>query len=277
MFDLSFLRSFTLNVRDYGLDELMFAWLKRQKRVAGDSNGQDAVRRLVKSGAHATAIAECVTDHFQRVRRGELPYPVHKDSSVGSVGVWNSLRFECMHQMFDFGAASLFDLSVPTKQNPILDRILSAPPSYVEVSPTNNSTVDTVNAIWRVYRYLDSVGSDVIDQQTDREELRRKNKTIFDEFLAEVKQAQLTWRAIDNQRLEFPEMILDILWRDVTIKTKSIGLSAVFGRSPSAGISNAENMMREKGASDADIAALRKVIECYRLAASPEEFHKNDQ
>ena len=64
---------------------------------------------------------------------------------------------------------------------------------------------------------------------------------------------------------------MDVLWQDVTAKTKSIALSRVFGPSHEAGMSSVLRLMVEKG-TERDVELVRMANERVRAAREPEEI-----
>ena len=68
---------------------------------------------------------------------------------------------------------------------------------------------------------------------------------------------------------ELPRTLIEILYDDVTVKTKSVALSAVFGPSYETGIKHMEKLASEHGG---DISDVRATIARVLTAKDPDEF-----
>jgi hypothetical protein len=97
---------------------------------------------------------------------------------------------------------------------------------------------DTIQSIWQVYIRLTEVGSSVADRETDRLTLRSKNKGVLDALTEQARHARDGWKAYETAMRtdsgtlpDMPTTLIEIVYKDVTLKSKSIALSTIFGPS----------------------------------------------
>ena len=84
--------------------------------------------------------------------------------------------------------------------------------------------------------YLSEAGTAVADRETDRFKLHQKGNDILTSFTNRVEQVRREWvefegalRIDTKARPALPKTIIEILYADVTKKSKSIALSSAFG------------------------------------------------
>jgi hypothetical protein len=236
----------------------MFGWFKKKPPPKLSSEMEGLAKRLIGPGALMVAIAEQVGDYTNAVKAGRLSYPAHR-RKMGSarssvVAIWSDLRNEAMHKMFGFGRADLFLLSDWRHQFDLLNTFLDERPHLEFPQPRGQTESDTLQAIWQVYIYLDAVGSEVGDRETDHAQLKANGRDILTDFTTEAATLRDLWGAHRRAMKAgaeplpgLPRTMIEILVEDVTAKAKSIALSTVFGPFYESNILYMEELVRKDG------------------------------
>ncbi len=110
----------------------------------------------------------------------------------------------------------------------------------LQFNATGNEICDSLRCIAQAYSYLGTAGTEVCDRLCDLKALLLKAKPIYDDFLNQAKQLQRWWaeyEALPQAHVSARELmlkrtkrtVLDIFIDDITVKTKSVALSVVFG------------------------------------------------
>lgn len=246
----------------------MFGLFKKKKR-------KDAAERFAESlfgpMALAVAIAENVSEYSQGVRSGSIQYPAHRRQNKNVPHIWHDLRLEVFERLFNYGQADLMMLADVRRQRDLLRALATNTPNLREMQPTGDAIDDTWRAVWQAYVCMDMVGTEVADSKTDREGLRLQGKTIFDEFMARMSDLQVAHAYYaTSPSAAMPSTIIDMLWQDITDKTKSIAMSTVFGPNHEAGISYMLGLVAKDG-KPRDVEHMKATIAKMRSARQPEE------
>jgi hypothetical protein len=257
----------------------MFGWFKKRQRVP-EAAVEALAKRWFGPQALAVALAETIRDFLNDVNSGRVEYPAHKRANDSAVGIWRDLRLEALSLMFNFGRSDPMLLADQRRQGELLRCLLDERPHLEVPQPRGEIVPDTIQAIWQVYLYLDQVGSEVADRETDRATLKLAKKNIFDGLTAQAQQLRVGWDAFEGairnknttELPEMPETLLEEIYRDVTAKTKSIALSARFGPSYEATIEMLQEEVRKSGG---DVEKVRVSIQHVMEAKDPDEFSQS--
>lgn len=255
----------------------MFGWFK--KKLPELSPEMKALAdKMFGPQALAVAIAETVRDYTNAVKAGRIEYPAHRRKSPNVEGIWSDVRLEAMHKTFGFGQADLMMLADIRRQAELFVAFVDERPHLEFPQPRGEFVADTLQAVWQAYLYLDAVGSEVMDSATDRVALKAKGRDILSDFTVQAREFRDLWTAYEraikggtNPLPEMPRTMIDLLWADVTAKTKSIAMSKVFGPSPAAGIQFMLRTVAERG-TEQDVAMVRASIDRVRAAREPEDI-----
>lgn len=218
----------------------MFGWFKRKSLTPSTHSLDPRLQTLAEKWFEPTvlsvAIAETVSSYYSEVKAGRTKSPVHLDRDAGVLEMWRGVRLEALGRMFGFGEADLTLLAKQQQQVHLINCFLNDCPHLEMPQPRGEQLADTIQAFWQIYVYLSEVGSEVADRETDRMTLRLKGNDILTSFTNQAKQAQKGWLSFehalksDQESLpELPPTIIQIIYKDVTKKSKSIALSTKFG------------------------------------------------
>ena len=256
----------------------MFGWFR--KKAPKLSPRIKTAEKLLGPVALAVAIVECVSEHAAAVKAGKVDFPAHRRKGSNVKAIWIDLRLEAMRPMFGFGQADLMMLSNMTRQAELLAAFVDERPHLEFPQPRGQPVADTWQGVWQVYRYLDAVGSEVMDRETNRAALKARRCNIISAFTAEATQLRDRWAAFENAvktgsgpRPEMPPTVIEVFWADVTAKTKSIALSTIFGPHYEGGIAYRLKLVEEQ-ATDAQVAKLRATIGRILAAKMPEDIRE---
>lgn len=252
--------------------KLLWNWLK--KRRYPDNNLRALAEQLIGPQSLATALAETVRDYVAAVKSGKLAYPAHRREGASVVEIWADLRLEALHKLFNFGQSDPFLLSDFRRQEELLSCLLDDRAHLEMPQPRGVLIPDTVQAMFQVYLYLGSVGSEVTDCQTDRAGLKLEGKSILDQIELGCAEERPKWAAFraGTPTGKVPQTILELLYTDVTAKAKSIALSAKFGPSHEGGIRFVEGLLANQ--SD-DVKAFRASVSRILTASDPDHLSNN--
>lgn len=254
----------------------MFGWLKKKHRPATSGELEAFAKKWLGPQSLIAAIAETVGDYVDDVQAGRVTYPAHRREGASVVDIWRDLRLEALERLFNFGEADAFLLSDQRQQLGLLACFIDERPHLEMPQPRGETIPDTIQAMWQVYVYLDAVGSEVADRETDRATLKLSGHSILDNLTTQAKALRERWQAFENavrsgeEALpEMPRTLIEVLYEDVTGKAKSVALSTVFGPSYENGIKYLEKLVAEKGERAADV---RATIDRVLAAKDPDEF-----
>ena len=240
----------------------MWNWLKKKPRQR-DFQLEALTEQLEAPQVLATALAETVDDYVSSVQAGKLSYPAHRREEASVVEIWAALRIEALHKLFNFGQSDPFILSDLRRQGELLSCFLDEQPHLEFPQPRGAVVPDTMQAMFQVYLYLDAVGSEVADRETDRTGLKLEGRSILDHIelqCAELRPRLAAFRPGGGDRI-LPPTLIELLYADVTVKAKSIALSAKFGPHYESGIKFLENQVSKSGDDPAPFrAAVARVL-----------------
>lgn len=227
---------------------------------------------MLGPAALAVAISEAVAHYVRGVKEGRFQYPAHRKQDPRLAQTWNDVRLEALHRLYHYGSSDLFLLADHRHQGELLAGLLNAEPRDADCDPVGQPVEDTLRAVSRVYGYLQSVGSEVADSNTDGYALKERGAHIMDGFLSAA-------RGLQQERDEYtaassrfgPGTLLEALWTDVSAKTKSIAMAAVFGPNPEEGMTFMLGEVAKHG-SPGDVAATKASFAIIRSAKQPEDI-----
>lgn len=188
---------------------------------------------------------------------------------------------EAMQPMFGFGQADLMMLADVRKQAELLTAFVDERPHLEFPQPRGQPIADTWQGVWQIYRYLDAVGSEVMDRETDRASLKIRNRDIISNLTTAAATLRGQWTAHESAVKtgsgplpEMPLTAIEVLWADVTAKTKSIALSSIFGPSYESGIAHMLKLIEEKGTKK-EVTMIKASIDRVLAAKEPENIRSN--
>ncbi len=228
----------------------MFEWFK--KKAAGKTGHvPDIFKTMIRPMALAAAVADTIADYHRAVRAGEVTSPAYKRKNSNVVEIWAHTRLEALSRLWGYGASDVGSLSDSLQQKVLLDAFFEEKPQYLfPHRPSNEPVHDTLQAVFQVYLFLDEAGSEVCDKETDHVTLKIANKTVLSDFEAQAKILRAEWTALHNAIHEpsplpqLPATLFEILYKDVTKKTKSIALSSQFGPDYRLGFNSVVELVR---------------------------------
>lgn len=240
---------------------------------------KELAERFIKPGALAVAIAQCVREYADAVASGRMTAPAHRRPSPSVEMVWTDVRIEAFSQMFCFGQCDLMLLADFRRQSELLAAFIDKGLQLALPQPLGEPVADTLQGVFQLYSYLDAVGSELADPATDRDVLKTRGRDILSVFAEQAGQLRGLWEALERAVRTFgapiPDMpctLMDVLWQDVTAKTKSIALSRVFGPLHDEGMSYLLSAMTQHGGTEHDVQLTRIGLERVRAAREPEEI-----
>lgn len=248
----------------------MWKWLRAKPPYRND-DFKGLAEQLINSRALAVALAETVRDYVDAVKAGKISYPAHRRKGASVVEIWSDLRVEALHKLFNFGQSDPFLLSDHKVQAGLLTSFLDDHAHLEMPQPRGAVVPDTIQAMWQVYLYLSTAGSEVVDRETDRESLKLKGRSILDRIETDCIEVRPKWAAFRKGEVgsKVPPTIVELLYADVTAKAKSIALSTVFGPHYESGISYLESLVAEN---DAELAAFKAKTKQIINATDPDHL-----
>ncbi len=148
--------------------------------------------------ALVVAVAESVRDYEAAVEANRVECPAHRRKSSSVEAIWTDVRLEAMRAVFGFGQADLMMLADIRQQRRLLDSFVNERPHLRFPQPTGESIADTWQGVWQIYRYLDAVGSEVMDPETDRSSLRSHGGDILKAFTDRALKLHDEWSAFER-------------------------------------------------------------------------------
>src|SRR5262245_45248914 len=217
----------------------MFSWLKTRTR-----RDEAAVASVAETFLGPTvlvvAVSRVIRRYFEDVERGTVAFPAYLREDESVVGVWRDTRIEALRQLW--GAEGWRSdptlLADPRKQLELIGCLLDERPHLAMPQPRGEPKADTIQAMFQVYLYLSEVGSKVADKQTDRLTLKvKRHRHIFDDLTDHAVRLRGEWeqyvKVLSDDKGRglpvLPKTLFEALYADVTAKTKSIALTAIWG------------------------------------------------
>ena len=230
----------------------MFGWFKK-KHTLHSGAVPPILERFLKPMALATALAETISEYVKAVNNGDASSPAYQRKEDSVVGIWSDTRLEALHHLWDYGASDTSLLADHRQQKNLLDAFFEKKPQYkYPHQPSGERVHDTLQALFQVYLFLGKAGSAVADKETDSGSLILANKTIFSDFEQQAKTLWAQWISFEQATRSsgdlppMPSTLLELLYKDVTIKAKTIALSAQFGPDYQAGMNYLVNTVQEQ-------------------------------
>ena len=189
------------------------------------------------------------------------------------------MRIGAFSQMFRFGECDLMLLADFRRQSELLAAFMDRSLHLALPQPLGQPVADTLQGVFQLYSYLDAVGSELADPATDRDVLKARGRDILSDFAEQAGQLRGLWEALERAVRtsgapvpDMPRTLMDVLWQDVTAKTKSIALSRVFGPLHDEGMSHLLSAMAQHGGTERDVEHVRIGLERVRAAREPEDI-----
>lgn len=248
----------------------MFRWLTKKKQQSQESTTPNIVEQELRSLSLVTVLSKVVSDYLKDVKAGRMAFPahkrlMHKQKNAIVLEIWSDTRLEALHYIFRYGCSQARLLATQTKQKLLLDYYFEKKPHLeFPYQPSSDRIHDTWQAVFKAYLYLDETGK----WTEDRKDIQNvnsftKKKLIFDEFERDIKRLHVQWSEFDSAIHDSknlpsaPSTIFDILYKDITKKSKTVALSSMFGSDYMAGIKKLEqhtrNLFKEQGNSEEQI------------------------
>lgn len=266
----------------------MFRWFKRRAQPSDDATVTALGHDLIGPTVLATAVAHIVANYLEAVKAGTVKCPAYKrglDDSV--VGIWRDTRIEALRWLWGYGASNPSLLADHHMQSEMIKCLLDEQPHLEMPQPRGDSKADTIQAAFQVFCYLGEIGSKVACKETDKFILHLKERSVFDDFTDRAIQLRTEWAHIrdgpsnkSGDALALPKTLFEVLFADVTAKSKSIALTTIWGPDYSANmnryLADMEKRMADQGTSDQQIAEeisnARMLCERILAAGDPDEI-----
>jgi hypothetical protein len=256
----------------------MLGWFKKKKQAPELSTEEKLLSHpIIGSAIRARWIAKLVEKYIAEVNTGEVEYPAiqRKDASIPRL--WNDTRLEAFHKMFNFGQCDLMLLADIHQQLPLLNIFMDERPHLEMPQPRGEAFADTLQGVGQLYLYLGEVGGILADPATDAAALKSCKRDILSNFSEQAEVLRAGWYSYDRSMrdpkfavTEQPRTVFEILWEDVTAKTKSIAISKVFGPMHESGIQNMIALC-SKNSSEIELHEIHALIGRLRDAREPED------
>jgi hypothetical protein len=249
----------------------------------------DLVRRpqtLYHHTAHLiglqTAILTYATEYWAAVRAGKVKCPAierkHADPDFGVHPIWRDTRTEALSELWNSGQYEghlLGNLMRSDIQADLMGHVIAELAGIETGKPVNEAHAVNVRAVQRVYRYLSHAGSEVCDPLTDRCTLECADKKIFDDLVSHASRARGVWARLltdfEGAKREAggsPPTLLEIVFSDVTAKSKSIAMSATLGPNYEANLMRLLQGKMDRQKIDAQLQFFRDATEPNDLLAT---------
>jgi len=253
----------------------MFAWFRRKTE-----RRSDAVEAFAKKWfgppALVLALAEGTAAYAKEVRAGQVTSPAHRRRNASVVEIWRDARLEALSFLFNFGRSEPGLAAGPRRQLELLTCLVDERPHLEWPQPRDEHTADTLQAVSHAYLYLHEAGSEVVDRESDAATLKAKGRDIFEALMAQETVLRNEWAtfvgAVKQKDAPLPEMprtLIEAIYEDVTMKTKSIALSAQFGPKYESVIRTLEDDLRKRGG---NVEEFRAIWDRVLQAEDPDEF-----
>ena len=243
----------------------MFDWFKRKS--AANDDLESFTKQLIKPQALAVAVAEVVVNYCKNVQAGRISAPAYKRRDDGVVAIWRDTRFEALALMFAFGKSEP-KLLADIRRQPEIFRVLIEEKPHLEFpQPRGETVADTLQGVWQTYVFLDRIGTEVADRETDRYRLKADGKDIFSNLMEFANSSCSEWVRFAAGEIDrqdglpiIPKTLFEYAYGDITAKTKSIALSAQFGPHYLDGLKTLEKTVKDKGEDTKNIRAMFEQI-----------------
>ena len=256
----------------------MFRRLTKKKQPSQESIIPKMVEQSLRSMSLVAALSEIVVEYLKDIKARRVAFPahkrlIHKQQNASVLEIWRDTRLEALHYLFRYGSSQAILLATQNKQKLLLDYYFEKKPHLeFPYQPSSDRIHDTWQTVLKAYLYLDEIGEWTEDWEDIHDvKLFTKKKPIIDEFERGIKRLHVQWSEFDsairgsNSLPPEPSTIFDILYKDITKKSKTIALSAMFGHDHMAMIKENEQhtrkRFREQGKSEKYIEEQIRIIQ----------------
>jgi hypothetical protein len=231
----------------------MFGWFKKKSTPQSEAVCQKLLQ-FQKPMILVQALAEEISEYYKAVKSGKSSAPAYQRKDDSVVGIWRDTRLEVLRQLWGYGASEPTLLADRFQQKKLLYAFFENKPQYeYSHQPSGDPLHDTLQALFHVYLLLEKAGTAVGDKETDGLFLKCvAKKTIFSDFEEDAKVLRTEWTAFEQAVHgsggipAMPCTLLEILYKDVTRKTKTIALSAQFGPDYQTNMNDLVNRVEEQ-------------------------------
>lgn len=257
----------------------MLKWLKN-KVSRGQPDVPPLVKEFVRTKALAAAITQVMGKHHEALKAGRKTSPAFMRplSESSALDIWADTRMDALSSLWGHGASDIFLLGDHIKQKALIDALFEQTP-HLEYphKPTGDPIHDTLQAVFQVYVFLGTAGNKVFDEATSKHSLDKIGKSIFSEFEAGAQELRPQVGGFH------PHTLLDVLFKDVTKKAKTIALTSRFGPDFEGNLnemfSDMRNQMRTQGQSDEaidkELASARAAMDKVLAADDPDHVSRS--
>lgn len=210
----------------------MFKWIKNIfDKTSKQNTPAQILDNSLKSMSKAQAIYEIAFEYLENIEQGKAEYPARKRKSRNVLEIWTFTRIEAFMPFLISKNSNITILGDISKQKTIFDMWFNEKPHLSFPHRISEDEIEeTVKSVFNMY-----IGLAKIVEEVGADEIGRGGK-LFDSFNEKMKALKEVWDEEENiTNLPF---IFDILFEDITYKTKIISLCSVFG-------SDYKNMMEQ--------------------------------
>lgn len=201
----------------------MFGWINNLFGKKSKHNKlPNILENSIKSMSKAQAIYEITFEHMQRIKQGSAEYPARNRKNKNVLEVWTFTRIEAFLPFLISEHSNIIILGDFSKQKKILKTWFDKKPHLAfPHAVTDNEIEETIKSIFNIYiglaKVVEEVGADEISIGGE----------LFNNFNEKMKELKKLWD-IDENLTNLP-LIFDLLFEDITYKTKVIALCSIFG------------------------------------------------
>lgn len=227
------------------------SWFSKSKSSDENIPSEEAdefILRLMGPVAKLTALSTIIAAYSKEIKKGRVSAPAYKrkDGSDGPAVVWRDTRLEAMAILWQYGLTGeiIILIAKPLEQSKLLESFIKEKP-HLEFphQPNGVPSHDIWQAIFQIYLYLGKISDELGDLVSTKgrkpknisltEMLQNheneKKINIFSDFENQAEVLYKQWANYSDWTADRPQTIFDILFDDVTNKSKMIALGAYFG------------------------------------------------
>jgi hypothetical protein len=223
----------------------MLKWIKN---LFTGTNKQNTPTQIfdnsIKSMSKAQAIYEIAYEHLENIEQGTVEYPARNRKNQNMLEIWTFTRIEAFMPFLISKYGNIAILGDISKQKCIFDMWFNEKP---HLSFPHRISED--ESVFNIY-----IGLAKIVEEVGADEIGRGGK-LFNSFNEKMKELKKVWD--DEENITNLPFIFDILFEDITHKTKIISLCSVFGpdykNTMEALIKHMAKLLREEGKNEDEI------------------------